>query len=45
MSFPVMIAPMAMQGMAHPGREIATARAAKMAGIPYVSLGKTMSSN
>ena len=37
MSFPVFIAPMAMQGMAHPGREVAAARAAKRAGIPYVS--------
>lgn len=36
-SFPVMIAPMAMHGMAHPGKEIATARAAATQRVPMVS--------
>ncbi|KAG1681126.1 hypothetical protein FOA52_015568 [Chlamydomonas sp. UWO 241] len=35
LSFPVIVAPMAMQGMAHEGREMAAARAAADAGIPY----------
>ena len=32
-----MVAPMAMHGLAHPDRELATAHAAKEAGIPFVS--------
>jgi hypothetical protein len=32
----MMVAPMAMHGMAHPDRELATARAAAAAGIPMV---------
>jgi isopentenyl diphosphate isomerase/L-lactate dehydrogenase-like FMN-dependent dehydrogenase len=36
---PVMVAPMAMHGMAHPDRELATACAAAAAGIPMVRGG------
>lgn len=36
-AFPVMVAPMAMHGMAHPGKEPATARGAAAAGVPFVS--------
>mmetsp|Transcript_42130 Transcript_42130/g.126092 ORF Transcript_42130/g.126092 Transcript_42130/m.126092 type:complete len:106 (+) Transcript_42130:490-807(+) len=35
LAFPVIVAPMAMQGMAHVGREVAAAHAAANAGIPY----------
>jgi (S)-2-hydroxy-acid oxidase len=35
-ALPMMVAPMAMHGMAHPDRELATARAAAAAGIPMV---------
>ncbi|MEW5303511.1 MAG: hypothetical protein WDW36_006196 [Sanguina aurantia] len=35
LSFPVMVAPMAMHGMAHPDGELATARAAAAAGVPF----------
>jgi 4-hydroxymandelate oxidase len=34
-AFPVAIAPMAVQGLAHPDGEVATARAAAAAGIPF----------
>ena len=37
MDIPVLVAPMAMQGMAHPGAEPAAARAAANCGVPYVS--------
>lgn len=36
MAFPVMVAPSAMHGLAHPDKEMATARAAANAGIPMV---------
>lgn len=36
LAFPMLVAPMAMHGMAHPGKEIATARAAAAEGIPMV---------
>ena len=36
LDFPVLIAPMAMQRMAHPDGELATARAAAKLGIPMV---------
>ncbi|MFL5770204.1 MAG: alpha-hydroxy-acid oxidizing protein, partial [Chloroflexota bacterium] len=36
-SMPVAIAPMAAHGLAHPDAEIATARAAAAAGIPFIS--------
>ena len=32
---PVWVAPMAMHGLAHPGREVATCRAAAAAGVPF----------
>ncbi|GAX72777.1 hypothetical protein CEUSTIGMA_g233.t1 [Chlamydomonas eustigma] len=35
-SFPVMVAPMAMQRMAHPDGEVASAQACKRAGIPFI---------
>eukprot|EP00798_Chlamydomonas_sp_ICE-L_P027946 gene27946-4053_t len=35
MKMPVMVAPMAMHGMAHADREIGTARAAASKGIPF----------
>mmetsp|Transcript_42132 Transcript_42132/g.126113 ORF Transcript_42132/g.126113 Transcript_42132/m.126113 type:complete len:130 (+) Transcript_42132:106-495(+) len=41
LAFPVIVAPMAMQGMAHVGREVAAAHAAANAGIPYVSGDRT----
>ncbi|KAG2450066.1 hypothetical protein HYH02_000170 [Chlamydomonas schloesseri] len=34
-SMPVWVAPMAMHGLAHPGREVATCRAAAAAGVPF----------
>lgn len=36
MAYPVLIAPMAMQKLAHPDGELATARAAAAEGIPMV---------
>jgi isopentenyl diphosphate isomerase/L-lactate dehydrogenase-like FMN-dependent dehydrogenase len=36
-TMPVWVAPMAMHGLAHPGREIATARGAAAEGVPFVS--------
>lgn len=41
-SFPVAVAPMAAHGLAHPLGEIATARAAAVAGVPFIL--STMSS-
>lgn len=38
-AFPCLIAPMAMHGLAHPQRELATVRAAAAAGIPMVRPG------
>lgn len=37
MDIPVLVAPMAMQGMAHSGAEPAAARAAAKCGVPYAS--------
>lgn len=37
LKFPAMIAPMAFQKMAHPQGELATAKAAKQAGIAYIA--------
>ena len=34
--WPLVVAPMAFQGMAHPDGEVATARAAGMSGVPMV---------
>lgn len=39
---PVLVAPMAMHGLAHPDKEPATARAAAAAGIPMVGLGSCL---
>ncbi len=35
---PVWVAPMAMHGLAHEGREVATCSAAAQEGVPFVSV-------
>lgn len=42
---PVLVAPMAMHGLAHPGKELATARAAAAQGVPMVSSALTAEHN
>jgi hypothetical protein len=42
---PVWVAPMAMHGLAHPDREVATTRAAMAEGVPYVSMYEQMTAS